>query len=174
MHEWINVTKGFTILTCSGLMFIQPLFQILIYTRIYEDPFLIFIYFTLISTTDSFAYIFGKTLQGPKLCSISPNKTWSGLVLGCMSCGLMLLFLNSIHYAYNYNISNILISPNNNRNFIYGCCFGILAQCSDLLMSFFKRKMNVKDYGNIIPGHGGVLDRFDGLILTWPILIIKN
>ncbi len=118
--------------------------------------------FAIIWTTDIFAYFAGKNLGGPKLSpKISPNKTWSGLI-GGVAASIAIGFLSSFMFVSGNIVFFMVVS-------------GILAlieQASDLLESKFKRIFGVKDIGNIIPGHGGVLDRLDGLMLVAPVTLI--
>ena len=115
--------------------------------------------FLIIWTTDIFAMLVGKTIGGPKLApKTSPKKTWSGLIGGIFAC-MILGFLTSV--LFNGSI----------KFFIFFSGFlAILEQISDLLESKFKRYFEVKDSGNIIPGHGGVMDRLDGLTLVAPFI----
>jgi phosphatidate cytidylyltransferase len=111
-------------------------------------------------TTDAVAYLVGRQVGGPRLApSISPGKTWSGLGGGVVGAGLASLIVASIlgserplHYAG------------------LGAAFAIVAQLGDLGESMLKRRAGVKDSGSLIPGHGGILDRVDGLLLTAPLL----
>ena len=111
-------------------------------------------------TTDAVAYLVGRQVGGPRLApSISPGKTWSGLGGGMVGAGLASLMVASIlgserllHYAG------------------LGAAFAVVAQLGDLAESMLKRRAGVKDSGSLIPGHGGVLDRVDGLLLTAPLL----
>ena len=107
----------------------------------------------IVWATDTGAYIFGKLLGGPKLApSISPNKTWSGflggLFLGCIAG----FFRDEILFA------SIFIS--------------ILSQIGDLLESYIKRLLKIKNSGNLMPGHGGLLDRVDGIIFVTPCVAL--
>jgi len=98
-------------------------------------------------------YVFGKLFRGPKLINISPNKTWSG-VFGSLilsQFAFLILFLD-INYKLNFNV------------FFFQILLSIIAQFGDILMSYIKRINNKKDTSNFIPGHGGFLDRADGLI----------
>ena len=107
--------------------------------------------------SDVGGYVFGKIFQGPKLTKISPNKTYAGS-LGSMIFTLIvvvLLFYYSIQY-FSYKV--IIIS----------LITTISCQLGDLLFSFLKRKAKIKDTGTILPGHGGVLDRLDGIFLGVP------
>jgi phosphatidate cytidylyltransferase len=104
----------------------------------------------------------GKTLEGPKLApKISPNKTWSGLICGCLASATV-CFLSG-------ELLNISLPIN---LFIYGLGNAVVAQISDLFISFFKRKCSIKDTGTLIPGHGGVLDRFDGTMFSAALLLL--
>ncbi|MEM7070277.1 MAG: CDP-archaeol synthase [Pseudomonadota bacterium] len=112
----------------------------------------------IVAISDSSAWLIGRTLKGPKLIpSISPNKTWSGSI-GALICALLVgLLIN--HYFFWQTITETLI---------ISAIITISAQIGDLSISFIKRKTNVKDTGNLIPGHGGILDRIDGFLLALP------
>lgn len=113
--------------------------------------------FLVVWGSDIGGYIFGKTFKGPKLAAkISPNKTWSGFAGGVLLAGIFGSFFINL---YNYNIVNFIT---------FAIIISIYSQISDLLESYVKRRFGVKDSGNIIPGHGGILDRVDGLILAAP------
>ena len=103
--------------------------------------------------------IFGKTFKGPKLTSISPNKTISGSI-GSIISSLIILFIFT--NLYNYGIPLYKL-------FILTISISILSQAGDIFFSYMKRKAKVKDTGNLLPGHGGVLDRFDGILIGLPI-----
>lgn len=125
-------------------------------------------YFIIIWLVDIFAMLGGKSLKGPKLAPyISPNKTWSGLIIGVFSAVILSTLITKflvyrLNLSYNkYHYRIVLIS-----------IIALLAQVSDLFISFFKRKFGIKDSGKLIPGHGGVLDRFDSTILTAPVLLL--
>lgn len=119
---------------------------------------LIFIILFGCIASDLGGFIFGKIFKGPKLTKISPNKTYSGaigsLILTIITISLMFLFILKL---FNYNI--ILIS----------LIISISCQLGDLVFSYLKRKANIKDTGNFLPGHGGVLDRLDGIFFGMPI-----
>ena len=122
----------------------------------------IILWFLLIVwSTDTFSYICGKHFGGKKLCpSLSPNKTWSGFIFG-----ILLAILISIICCYikEYSLLNGLI---------FGLILAVFTQFGDLFESWVKRKHSIKDSGKFIPGHGGVLDRLDGLMLSSLILYI--
>jgi len=111
-------------------------------------------------------YIVGTNLRGPKLApSISPNKTWSGLI-----GGVVLAVAVSEFYFYMLIKYNIV---NPKAEVIYVILAGVVAlvsQIGDLIESAIKRHLNLKDSSNLIPGHGGVFDRIDGLIFAAPFV----
>ncbi len=105
--------------------------------------------------TDSFAQIVGKSVGGPKLAPItSPNKTWSGLVGGMAGAAIVGVITGAILGSSTSNLALLAAS---------GALVAVIGQLGDLLESAFKRHFDVKDSSNLIPGHGGVLDRVDGL-----------
>jgi phosphatidate cytidylyltransferase len=101
---------------------------------------------------------FGKIIKGKKLTKISPNKTISGSI-GSLILSILLIpfFMESL---YNENLLNI---------FIITIIISITSQLGDLFISFLKRKAKVKDTSDILPGHGGVLDRIDGIMFAIPV-----
>tara|TARA_A100001011_G_scaffold398191_1_gene501720 strand:+ start:931 stop:1356 length:426 start_codon:yes stop_codon:yes gene_type:complete len=115
------------------------------------------------TTTDIGGFLFGKILGGKKLTKISPNKTYSGLIGSfflSMLCGLVF-----------YNIfNNLLIFKIDIISLIF--LISLISQCGDLLISFLKRKAKIKDTGYLLPGHGGILDRIDGILIALPIGIL--
>ncbi|MGB1027529.1 MAG: phosphatidate cytidylyltransferase, partial [Rhodospirillaceae bacterium] len=113
--------------------------------------------FVVVWSTDIGAYAFGRSIKGPKIApSISPSKTWSGLLGGmlCAAAGSA-LFIMFTHVEYAATMQDVVIIAS---------CLAVVAQAGDFLESAIKRRFNVKDSGKIIPGHGGVLDRVDGLM----------
>jgi phosphatidate cytidylyltransferase len=112
--------------------------------------------------TDVGGYVFGRTIGGPKLAPrISPGKTWSGL-------GGAVAMAAAWGVAWGYWSA----APDPWMIGLLGGVVGVVAQCGDLSVSFVKRRFGVKDASNLIPGHGGVLDRFDGLLSTAPTLAL--
>tara|TARA_A100001011_G_scaffold221106_2_gene229080 strand:+ start:201 stop:617 length:417 start_codon:yes stop_codon:yes gene_type:complete len=111
-------------------------------------------------TTDIGGYVFGKLIGGKKLTKISPNKTYSGVlgsfVFSIIFGSLYIFYLKiSLNFEINYFIVIIVVS--------------LTSQIGDLIISLFKRKAKIKDTGSILPGHGGILDRIDGILLALPI-----
>jgi phosphatidate cytidylyltransferase len=113
-------------------------------------------------TTDTAAYAVGRRVGGPRLApSISPAKTWSGLGGGVIGASLA-----SAITLWAFGSERLLHAAG------LGAAFAILAQLGDLAESALKRRAGVKDSGRLIPGHGGVLDRVDGFLLTAPALAL--
>jgi phosphatidate cytidylyltransferase len=111
--------------------------------------------------TDSAAYFGGRRIGGPKLIPIiSPSKTWSGAICGVVAGGIAGYF------------AGIILGFHGGIAALAGLCIADLSIGGDLLESWFKRNHNVKDSGRILPGHGGVLDRFDGYLLVIPALYL--
>tara|TARA_B100000579_G_C22838164_1_gene859969 strand:- start:1934 stop:2317 length:384 start_codon:yes stop_codon:yes gene_type:complete len=108
--------------------------------------------------SDIGGFTFGKLFKGPKLTKISPNKTISGAIGSIFfSVFFLSLLMNYLIISFNYVI--ILV----------GFLTSLSCQTGDLLVSFLKRKSLTKDTGNLLPGHGGVLDRVDGILLGLPV-----
>ena len=161
LYEWNKIFKKKNPIFFLGLLILLVFLFSLI--RIYniEDFNLKFLWLILITwLTDIGGYIFGKLFGGPKLVKISPNKTWAGALGSLILCQLafLIFFLDN---SYKFNVAIIFIQ----------IFLSIVGQVGDILMSYIKRKNNKKDTSNFIPGHGGFLDRVDGLI--W-IIIIGN
>jgi phosphatidate cytidylyltransferase len=119
----------------------------------------IFMFITIICiSTDIGGYVFGKLFKGPKLTKFSPNKTFSGMIGGyILSVISSIIFTN---YTYEKDLPNDWI--------IFILIISTISQLGDIMISYFKRLSKVKDTGKIIPGHGGMLDRVDGMIFAFP------
>jgi phosphatidate cytidylyltransferase len=161
LYEWIKIFKKKNIIFFLGLLILFIFLISLIRIYNFEDYNLKFLWLILLTwLTDIGGYIFGKLFGGPKLIKISPNKTWAGAVGSIiLSQFAFLIFFLDANYKFNFYIlfSQLFLS--------------IIGQIGDILMSYIKRKNNKKDTSNFIPGHGGFLDRVDGLI--W-IIIFGN
>ena len=149
----INVFLSFFYLT---------FFAIIVCYSYDEKISLIFILLVCIFS-DVGGYIIGKTIGGKKLTKISPKKTISGSI-GSLFFSIIPLFILNIYDNDEYPI----------KIFIFLLCLLISLACQigDLFISYLKRKAKVKDTGNILPGHGGLLDRIDGIILAVPVGIV--
>jgi phosphatidate cytidylyltransferase len=118
--------------------------------------------FFIVWTTDITAYFVGKSFGGPKLMpKVSPNKTWSGLIGGVVA-SMLIGFLSSFMFVTGNIIFFVIISG----------LLAVVEQLSDLIESKVKRIFKVKDSGSLIPGHGGLLDRMDGITLVAPVVLL--
>ena len=118
---------------------------------------LLLLYFIITTCifTDIGGYIFGKIFKGKKLTKISPNKTYSGLI-----GSFILSILSTIIFFQNYLTIEMII--------LMSFVISSVSQIGDIFISYLKRKAKFKDTGKILPGHGGILDRLDGLIFALP------
>tara|TARA_B100001121_G_C18498111_1_gene530623 strand:- start:217 stop:708 length:492 start_codon:yes stop_codon:yes gene_type:complete len=148
----------------KSFYFLGFIFLIFSFLTIYElrfiigkDYFVILIITIICVSTDIGGYIFGKLFKGPKLTKLSPNKTYSGMIGGYF-LSLIFLSFSFQYFKFEFTISwlffTVLISS--------------VSQLGDLIISYFKRLSKIKDTGKIIPGHGGLLDRVDGMIFAFP------
>jgi phosphatidate cytidylyltransferase len=103
--------------------------------------------------------VFGKIIGGKKLSKISPNKTISGTI------GSFILSIFPLIIVLNFNYLNLEF---NITNIIFCLLISLISQLGDLFISYIKRKAKIKDTGNLLPGHGGILDRLDGIIFAVP------
>ena len=150
----LNILNKQNLLVTSGIIYISLPFFLLIYLNTLSDfklYILFVIFFSLL--VDTFAYFFGSRIGGRKLAPlISPNKTISGALGGIFIPTLICVLV----FYDKDSLLNIIL---------YSILFSIVVQVGDLIESKFKRICGVKDSSNIIPGHGGLLDRFDGIYL---------
>ena len=166
VFEWTKMINK-TIIKLLGFLFLVLSFFSIYILRNDTDDGIIHVLFVLIIcvSTDIGGFTFGKLFKGPKVTSISPNKTYSG-ILGSFILTIIFstIFINffEVNFLKNKSIFTyfliILVSS--------------ISQLGDLLISYFKRRSKIKDTGNIIPGHGGILDRIDGMIFAFPFSYI--
>ena len=124
-----------------------------------EGPIFFLYIISICFLTDIGGYVFGKLIGGKKLSKISPNKTISGTIGSFIfSIFPLIIFLNLGYLNLEFNFNNILLC----------LLISLISQSGDLFISFFKRKAKIKDTGKLLPGHGGVLDRVDGIIFAIP------
>lgn len=118
--------------------------------------------------TDVGAYFAGRTFGGPKIApGISPSKTWSGLLGGMVGAGLMMIAIQAAMFAFrggNAGNGDVYLTYGWPRLALAGAALAVVAQIGDFFESWMKRRAGVKDSGRLIPGHGGLFDRTDGLI----------
>ena len=113
--------------------------------------------------SDVGGYIFGKTFKGKKISKISPNKTISGIIGSFIFAVLSVFFISFIMSSMSSLENNFFLKP---KYFILALLFSLAAQLGDLFISYFKRLEKLKDTGKILPGHGGIFDRIDGLMFV--------
>ncbi len=169
-YEWhmMSKKKPYTLL---GFIFIIFSFYTVYYLRneFYDD----YIYFLMILFicifTDIGGYVFGKIFKGPKITKISPNKTYSGMFGGYL-LSIIFISLFFINLELLFSNTNIDVSAQELtlNNFILTIAISTVSQFGDIIVSYFKRLSKIKDTGKIIPGHGGLLDRIDGMIFAFP------
>ena len=167
-YEWIKMSKKKELLKIFGILFlILSFYSAFQFRENLELNFFLFIILISIST-DIGGYIFGKFLKGPKLTKISPKKTYSG-VIGSL---LLPVFSGSIYIQYLPLKFETIKNEFNLTFLILILSISAISQLGDLTISYFKRLSKIKDTGKILPGHGGLLDRIDGLIFVIPIVYL--
>ena len=113
--------------------------------------------------TDIGGYVVGKSIRGKKLTKISPNKTISGTIGSFIFSLIPIIFFFGFHNFFSFETSFMMVNI-----FLCLSC-SLMCQMGDLFISYFKRKAKVKNTGTILPGHGGILDRVDGIIFALPV-----
>ena len=176
-YEWLKMSKNINT-KMLGIIFLLFSFYFSYLLRT-ENGFEFFLFVILISIlTDIGGYIFGKTFKGPKLTKISPKKTYAGVIgsfILSVSGGLIfyeyitavkqiiiVTFINFEPYGIGLNLFILLLIM----------IISIISQLGDLTISYFKRVAKIKDTGKILPGHGGFLDRIDGIIFSVPAIYL--
>jgi phosphatidate cytidylyltransferase len=173
LYEWIHITRHMrlpnkrlkTLMIVSGICYLSiSLYEMMTLRQQSDGLYFTLIFLACIWASDSGAYLFGKTIGGKKMCpNISPNKTWAGYV-GALLSPVIILMAGMILFfdrPFFFDATTIL----------FGILIGIAAQSGDLLISYMKRRATLKDTGALIPGHGGILDRIDALLLALPVYI---
>jgi len=147
--------------TFLGIFYIGLLFDFIILTmdNFVNGNIYVWIIFVIAFATDTFAYFIGSMIGKHKLIpSISPKKTVEGCVGGITGSSI-----TCVAFGYIFGLDLTLM-------FFLGCVGSVIAQLGDLFASSIKRYAGIKDYGKIIPGHGGILDRFDSVLLVAPFV----
>ncbi|MEP3245882.1 MAG: phosphatidate cytidylyltransferase [Sneathiella sp.] len=120
--------------------------------------------FFVVWATDTGAYFSGKLIGGAKIAvSISPNKTWAGLIGGMISAAIVAVITTVTMMSLDHAVWQIAMT---------GALFAVMSQVGDFAESAWKRYFDIKDASEIIPGHGGVLDRLDGVLFVAPVLYL--
>ena len=167
INEFSNILKNifrrnkkFFFITLNLFIFYICLFISQIYFFLsgeFENKQIIFLFILSICIfTDIGGYIFGKIFKGKKLTSISPNKTYAGMI-GSFLCSLLICILFVIYLNFSIHL------------IFFTLIISLVSQSGDLFISYLKRKAKIKDTGKFLPGHGGLLDRLDGIIFAIPL-----
>jgi len=168
--EFLDITKKITAnklyLLVSSLSFVSYIFTFcfffIFFFKFAQLKILLIILLLVCIASDIGGYIFGKIFKGPKLSKISPNKTVAGAIGSLLLSSLVIVLL---FYFINEKLNYLTI--------IVAMITSIFCQLGDLFFSFLKRKANLKNTGNFLPGHGGVLDRLDSILLGIPTGLIS-
>ena len=171
LYEWhmMSKKKSYNIF---GYIFLLFSFCSVYFVRheLEENSLHVFLFILLVCiSTDIGGYVFGKIFKGPKLTKISPKKTYAGVFGG--------YFLSIILANILFNYSELFTSRYlkfDIDEFILVLIISTVSQLGDLIISYFKRLSKIKDTGKLIPGHGGVLDRIDGMIFAFPFYYVFN
>jgi phosphatidate cytidylyltransferase len=159
--EWYKMTKNKNYFLLGLIFLILSFLSAFLLRNIFLYDFILVILICI--STDIGGFVFGKLFKGPKLTKISPNKTYSGMI-GSFFLSIISALLYTNYYDLVYWTVNILL--------IAVILISSISQIGDLTVSYFKRKSKIKNTGKIIPGHGGLLDRIDGMIFAIPFAFI--
>ncbi len=158
----------------AGLVYFAASFILFVLLRTEDENglYLILTLMICVWASDTGAYVAGRAIGGPKMApTISPNKTWSGLAGSVVAAAAALYILLYVAPHIAHIIPNtIKLTPSHAAMMLlYGGVIGYVGQAGDLLESWMKRQADMKDSGALIPGHGGILDRIDALLLVIPV-----
>ncbi|MGH1377374.1 MAG: phosphatidate cytidylyltransferase [Alphaproteobacteria bacterium] len=175
LSEWFYLSKKleyFVPTMLLGFIYMSISFASFLALREVYSINVLIIFIGMIWVSDIGAYFVGKTFGGPKLIKeVSPNKTWSGfggaLFFPALFCVLW-VWLFGFHDVFDHNSWYALFPI----TAALGVAIGCVGQAGDLMISFVKRQADVKDTGTLIPGHGGLLDRIDSMLLGAPVYLI--
>jgi len=164
--EFLNLTKKLFnnkfFFSIVNLLFIIYVFLFcylfLFFSNVLQLKIILFSLLFCCIASDVGGFIFGKYFKGPKLTKISPNKTYAGAI-GSIFLSLIIFSGSIFYFTQNFNFEIISVAV----------MTSISCQIGDLIFSFLKRKVKIKDTGNVLPGHGGILDRLDGIFLGIPV-----
>ena len=165
-YEWLKLSKN-NLLKLFGAIFIAISFYTIFNIRneFDRDYFHLLLVVIICVSTDIGGYVFGNIFKGPKLTKISPKKTYSGVI------GSFLLSLIFTNLFLDF-LSNVETFEFTKEMFLFILLVSLVSQIGDIIISYFKRKSKIKDTGTIIPGHGGILDRIDGMIFALPFAYV--
>ncbi len=145
-----------------GYVYITIFFRFIFYTAQLDNAYVVWLIFIIAWSTDTFAYFAGLLFGKHKLAPIiSPKKTIEGAIGGIVGCAVSTFIFSTIFIPEMANIS-----------ILFGIVGSMISQMGDLNASMIKRSNGIKDFGHIIPGHGGILDRFDSILFTAPYVYV--
>ena len=159
--EWYKMTKNKNYFLLGLVFLILSFLSAFLLRNIFLKDFILVILICI--STDIGGFVFGKIFKGSKFTKISPNKTYSGMI-GSFFLSIISAFFYTNYYDLIYWTDNVL--------FITVILISSVSQIGDLTVSYFKRISKIKNTGKIIPGHGGLLDRIDGMIFAIPFAFI--
>ena len=163
--EWFKMSKSKIYHIFGHILIIFSFYCAYNLRNNFNDESLIIFLLIIITciSTDMGGYIFGKIFKGKKISKISPNKTISGIIGSFIFAVLSVFFISFIVSLMSGIENNFFLKP---KYFILALFFSLAAQLGDLFISYFKRLEKLKDTGKILPGHGGIFDRIDGLMFV--------
>ena len=159
--EWYKMTKNNNYFLFGLIFLILSFLSTFLLRNIFLNDFILVI--LICASSDVGGFTFGKIFKGPKLAKISPNKTYSGMI-GSFFLSIISALLYTNYYGLIYWTDNLLL--------ITVILISSVSQIGDLTVSYFKRISKIKHTGKILPGHGGLLDRIDGMIFAIPFAFI--
>ena len=176
-YEWVKMNKKDSFKSLGIFYLFLTCYLTYLFSQNFFFQFLLVLIVCIF--TDLGGYIFGKIFKGPKLTKISPKKTYAGLigsfVLSIIAVLVYVKYINLGQAAYT-EIQYLFLKNNLENLNLYFLIIILLisltSQIGDLIISYFKRLAKVKDTGNLLPGHGGLLDRVDGIIFALPVSYI--
>ena len=157
IYEWHKMSKKKSY-RIFGFIFLFISFYTTYKLRIDNDYWILLFVTIICVSTDIGGYVFGKILKGPNLTKFSPNKTYAGMFGGYFLSIISVSILNNFYFIDELQV----------KWFIFAILISTISQLGDIVISYFKRLSKIKDTGKIIPGHGGLLDRVDGMIFAFP------
>ena len=166
VFEWHKMSKKNSYYILGIFFLIFSYFSIYYLVNQISDDYSYFLFILLICiSTDLGGYVVGKIIKGPKLTKLSPKKTYAGMI-GSFLFSIIFsnFFLDSFIFEGTIHMSVEIL--------IFVISISAISQIGDLIISYFKRISKIKDTGKLIPGHGGILDRIDGMIFAFPFSLI--
>ncbi len=168
-YEWYLMSKRYKYFFFGYIIIFISFYCVFSLRNNFGDESLALFLFVLLVCifTDIGGYLFGNIFKGPKITKISPKKTYSGMIGGYV-CSFIIILVVLEYSKLLFDVS----FKQSAELFIYVALISTVSQIGDLIISYFKRLSKIKDTGKIIPGHGGILDRVDGMIFAFPFSYI--